>query len=380
MSTRVVKPYNETQVTQLTTKLGDTFADIDAFLETIPPECRKPDLVPVVDEVDRIYHRFQILMMLLCEGLEQRNTPAVKIFRATRLNLLRLAKEIEVVGINKLRAHIRDQYLLHPYRRIPSANWIITQASADPKLSLLENFRWTSNQCLIWHHEVEHPDRVFEDPDLLPKEVFEGLLTQIKQSSEAKEQCCVLCDSLYTFSPRTTTSTTSPPTSHSAIRTPCNHEFCYSCLLSWRLEALSGRFSCPMCRLCLACGESNCRLHEVDAESTRPFPFKGCFEAHFEGKKAVSPPPYYGVGLTDVRRIRELTRRFRVEYAYFYNKKEDPAAAEKDKENAGKRLERVRKDIHGMIGYILRHIAGGGDAPNEGSDSGSSGEESDDDS
>jgi hypothetical protein len=258
--------------------------------------------------------------------------------------------------MSNLRDFVQKQYLLHPHRRVPVGNYIITLASTSQgfALSLSDIFRATSNHCHILFRRVYDADHIFEDPDLLPKVVFGRSLIQIKTRTGTTDSSCVICDSPYTFSRNAPL-----PTSHSAMRTPCNHEFCYSCLQQWRRDAGNGCFRCPMCRLCLACGRRDCRLHQVTAEISQPFPFEPFFEAHFAGR-TTEMPPFFGVGAPEIRRAREATRALRVQYACIHGKKEDISVSEMDKESAVRRLGSIEKVIDGTISHILERCQGSG--------------------
>lgn len=332
------------------TKYDFTPADVDNFIQSLPPELT--ELCEIHDSADEILNRLRGIMRLLCAGLTKRSRDALEVFTVCRQNLSRLIGEVKsLIGPGRLRSYLHYQMLLHPYRRMPLASYMLILSCSSSKLRLNEMFRVASERFMEWQERVNDSDTILLDPELLPAELFEASLVRATEPSEAVDEACVVCGSPFEFQPCEAAGST-PVSPCSAMRTPCNHHFCYECLRLWRLEASKGTYRCPMCRSCLVCGKPNCTFHIVSEEHARPYPLQEFLEVHFEGVKS-RPPPYYGFDPIALRRIRETTRHLRVEYGYYHLRIEDPTISEKEKEHCEDRMDKAMREIVKTIIHVL---------------------------
>jgi hypothetical protein len=104
-----------------------------------------------------------------------------------------------------------------------------------------------------------------------------------------------------------------------AMKTLCGHQFCAECLDRWRLESVSGIYTCPMCRRCLVCGAKACSYHKlegVEDEDAIPTPLSEFLNAYADNYAAPHqlPGPLYNISADDLRDVREDTRQSRIDY------------------------------------------------------------------
>lgn len=344
------------------TQYGFVAATVDTFIKQLPTECTELDSTASIatrDPASDAFDGFRRALRLLYQGLEQRDETALLVFGLCRNNLIRLSEEIKrIIRPDRLRNFLSEQLLLHPHRRMPVGAYMLalSRAASNQTLQLDEIFQCASLHFSNWQEAIYDANNIFIDPDLLPTETFEAALVQVSSRDESEGDSCIVCDLPFTF-PRPGASDQSTASARSAIRTPCNHHFCHECLQHWRLEASGGKFSCPMCRSCLACGTANCTFHVVPYEPARPYPLRDFLDAHFKNAKG-RQAPFYGIDAAAMRQIRESTRRLRVQYGYYHLRHESSETSQGEKENCECRMSNVAMDIDLAITQILNHSLG----------------------
>ncbi|KAF2246418.1 hypothetical protein BU26DRAFT_507024 [Trematosphaeria pertusa] len=262
---------------------------------------------------------FQHFTTRIILALEARDPGIVNMTKCGYLRLIysRLPSFHNLQGFH---AWVADAVLKHPQRRnMKQHQWLAIVDYERLGGGLLRKCKMAFVELNRWFREVSKPENLVRDPDQLYLFRRANGLKAVKTDrvGDWEHQECQVCTEEFER-PDTIEGERTPQ------RAPCGHVLCKACFKNW-LEQSKGRYTCPLCRACLVCGENNCIFHSIRREPTTPMPMPDVLRI-IRGR---SEELLHGLAPSRYWVLRETTRYHRV-CIRFYNRVLDRDGADVD--------------------------------------------------
>ncbi|KAH7086326.1 hypothetical protein FB567DRAFT_527691 [Paraphoma chrysanthemicola] len=206
---------------------------------------------------------YQTLTNSIIDGLRRKNTEVLSL--ATEGLLHELYIGLPEFDYESFKHWVRDATLKHPLRRTAKQYHFLAivrlQTCGEPsstKAKVLE----AAVELEDWKARVYASQSLLKDPDPLYFFRNKNGIREIDLALSKKgeiAQDCLICTNVF------------DKTVHTAMRAPCGHIICKRCFDKWLLQT-TGKYTCPLCRACVVCGNNECTYHDVHQDRAPPVP------------------------------------------------------------------------------------------------------------